>query len=79
MFDVPQVLTKGNGAPDELSRTLVMYLNGYLTTKNYGMAGAISVIIFIITGILGGFVYRMLTAQYKDPTRQHRQRKGNVI
>ena len=67
MFDVPQVLTKGNGAPDELSRTLVMYLNGYLTTKNYGMAGAISVIIFIITGILGGFVYRMLTAQYRDP------------
>ena len=67
MFDVPQVLTKGNGAPDELSRTLVMYLNGYLTTKNYGMAGAISVIIFIITDILGGFVYRMLTAQYRDP------------
>ncbi len=79
MFDVPQVLTKGNGAPDELSRTLVMYLNGYLTTKNYGMAGAISVIIFIITGVLGGFVYRMLTAQYRDPGRQHRQRKGDVL
>ena len=79
MFDVPQVLTKGNGAPDELSRTLVMYLNGYLTTKNYGMAGAISVIIFIITGVLGGFVYRMLTAPYRDPGRQHRQRKGDVL
>ncbi|MBR1757477.1 MAG: sugar ABC transporter permease [Lachnospiraceae bacterium] len=70
MFDVPQVLTKGNGAPDELSRTLVMYLNGYLTNKNYGMAGAISVIIFIITGILGGIVYKMLSAQYKDPEQK---------
>ena len=79
MFDVPQVLTKGNGAPDETTRTLVMYLNGYLTNKNYGMAGAISVIIFIITGILGGIVYRMLTAQYREPGRQHRQRKGNVL
>ncbi|MBR4393348.1 MAG: sugar ABC transporter permease [Oscillospiraceae bacterium] len=79
MFDVPQVLTKGNGAPDETTRTLVMYLNGYLTNKNYGMAGAISVIIFIVTGVLGGFVYKMLAAQYKDPQRQRRKRKGNVI
>lgn len=79
MFDVPQVLTKGNGAPDETTRTLVMYLNGYLANKNYGMAGAISVIIFIVTGGLGAIVYRMLTAQYRDSSRQHRQRKGNVI
>ena len=79
MFDVPQVLTNGKGVPNEFTRTLVMYLNGYLTTKNYGMGGAISVILFIITGILGGIVYKMLSAQYKDPERQHRQRKGNVI
>ena len=79
MFDVPQVLTKGNGAPDETTRTLVMYLNGYLANKNYGMAGAISVIIFIITGVLGGIVYKMLSAQYKDQTRKYKERKGNVI
>ena len=79
MFDVPQVLTKGNGAPDGTTRTLVMYLNNYLTNKNYGMAGAISVIIFIITGGLGIFVYRRLSAPYKDPERQHRKRRGDVI
>ncbi|MBQ6075227.1 MAG: sugar ABC transporter permease [Lachnospiraceae bacterium] len=79
MFDVPQVLTNGKGVPNEFTRTLVMYLNGYLTTKNYGMGGAISVIIFIITGGLSAVVYKMLSAQYKDPERQHRQRKGNVI
>ena len=79
MFDVPQVLTKGNGAPDETTRTLVMYLNNYLTNKNYGMAGAISVIIFIVTGALGGIVYRMLVGQYKEPQRQHRKRKGDVV
>ena len=79
MFDVPQVLTKGYGIPNETTRTLVMYLNGYLRTKNYGMAGAISVIIFIITGVLGGIVYKMLSAQYKDPARKHRERKGNTI
>ncbi len=62
MFDVPQVLTNGGGTPNRTSMTLIMYLNNYLkTSKNYGMAGAISVIIFIITGLLSMIVYRSLT------------------
>ncbi|MBO6060615.1 MAG: sugar ABC transporter permease [Clostridia bacterium] len=79
MFDVPQVLTKGDGLPNGTSRTLIMYLNNYLKTNNYGMAGAISVIIFIITGVLGGIVYKMLSKQYKDTPVRHRDRKGKVI
>ena len=62
MFDVPQILTNGGGTPNRTSMTLIMYLNNYLkTSKNYGIAGAISVIIFIITGLLSVFVYRSLT------------------
>lgn len=62
MFDVPQILTNGGGTPNGTSMTLIVYLNNYLkTSKNYGMSGAISVIIFIITGILSLFVYRSLT------------------
>ena len=62
MFDVPQILTNGGGTPNRTSMTLIMYLNNYLkTSKNYGMAGAISVIIFIVTGLLSIFVYRSLT------------------
>lgn len=62
MFDVPQVLTDGGGTPNRTSTTLIMYLNNYLkTSKNYGMAGAISVIIFIITGILSLVVFKTLT------------------
>lgn len=61
MFDVPQVLTNGGGTPNRTSTTLIMYLNNYLkTSKNYGMAGAISVVIFIITGLLSLVVYRSL-------------------
>ena len=62
MFDVPQVLTNGAGTPNRTSMTLIMYLNNYLgKSKNYGMAGAVSVVIFIITGILSLIVYRSLT------------------
>ena len=73
MFDVPQVLTKGLGTPDRTSMTLIMYLNNYLGgSKNYGMAGAISVIIFIITGILSLIVFRTLNNQEKDKHSRRR-------
>lgn len=59
MFDVPQILTKGSGAPMETTKTLIMYLNEYIKiTKNYGMAGAISVILFVLTGILSVIVFQ---------------------
>ena len=43
MFDVPQILTNGKGGPDRTSTTMIMYLNNHLFSKNYGMAGAVSV------------------------------------
>ncbi len=62
MFDVPQVLTNGAGTPNRTSTTLVMYLNNFLkTSKNYGMAGTVSVVMFIITGLLSLVVFRSLT------------------
>ena len=67
MFDVPQVLTNGKGTPDRTSFTIVMYLNNYLgTSKNYGMAGAISVVLFIISASLSLVVYKTLSKPYKN-------------
>ena len=59
MFDVPQILTNGKGDPMRSSMTLIMYLNKHLFSKNYGMAGALSVILLIITGILSMIVFRV--------------------
>ncbi|MCH5276022.1 MAG: sugar ABC transporter permease [Lachnospiraceae bacterium] len=58
MFDVPQILTNGTGDPMRSSMTLIMYLNKHLYSKNYGMGGALSVFLFIITGVLSLIVYR---------------------
>ena len=67
MFDVPQILTNGKGTPDRASMTMVMYLNNYLgTSKNYGMAGAISVVLFIVSSALSLVVYNSLSKQYKQ-------------
>jgi len=66
MFDVPQILTNRTGTPDRTSMTLMMFLNVHLFSKNYGMGGAVSVMIFFITGILSLFVYKLLMSGYKD-------------
>lgn len=63
MFDVPQVLTNGTGDPMRSSMTLIMYLNKHLFSKNYGMGGALSVLLFIITGILSLLVYKFSNAK----------------
>ena len=60
MFDVPQILTNGQGTPNRESMTLIMLLNSHLKSNNYGMAGALSVYLFIISGILCFFVYRSM-------------------
>lgn len=59
MFDVPQILTNGTGSPMRSSMTLIMFLNKHLYSKNYGMAGALSVILLIITGVLSYIVFKV--------------------
>lgn len=59
LFDVPQILTNGSGEPMRSSMTLIMYLNKHLYSKNFGMSGALSVILFIITAILSLIVFKV--------------------
>ena len=61
MFDVPQILTNGEGFPNLTSMTLIMYLNKHLFSKNYGAGGALSVFLFVVTGILSFIVFKMST------------------
>ena len=58
MVDVPQILTNGTGDPMRSTMTLIMFLNKHLFSKNYGMGGALSVFLFIITGVLSLIVFR---------------------
>ena len=72
MFDVPQILTNGSGDPMRSSMTLIMYLNKHLFSKNYGMAGALSVILLIITGILSMVVFRFTAADEVGGRRKNK-------
>ena len=61
MFDVPQVLTNATGSPDNTSTTMLMFLNNHMYSQNYGMAGAISTVLFLICAVLCLLVYRFMT------------------
>ena len=61
MFDVPKILTNGEGSPVRTTMTMIMYLNKHLYSKNYGLGGAMSVFLFIVTGILSLIVFRFTT------------------
>lgn len=81
MFDVPQILTNGQGTPDRTSMTLIMFLNSHLKSRNYGMAGALSVYLFIVSGILCFIVYRMTNNDDPDGSeaaarKAKKQRRG---
>lgn len=75
MFDVPQILTNGQGNPDRTSMTLIMFLNSHLKSKNYGMAGSLSVYLFIVSGILCFIVYRMTNDDDSDGSKAAARKK----
>lgn len=83
MFDVPQILTNGQGSPDRTSTTLIMFLNNHLKSKNYGMAGALSVYLFIVSGILCFIVYRITNDNDDDGSkaaaRKRKRQKGDKV
>lgn len=72
MFDIPQILTQGSGNPDMTSRTLVMYLYTLISkSDNYGLASAVSVILFVITGTLSLIVLK-ISYIHDKPRRKKR-------
>lgn len=70
MFDVPQILTSAQGMPAGINRTVIMQLNSIIgQSKNYGEGGALSVVLFIITAILGMIVYYSLNGNEREAKR----------
>ena len=79
LFDVAQIFTRGTGNPNTTSTTLIMYLNQLITpSKNYGMGGAFSTILFLVTLGLSSIVFRYLvpqTASKKEKTAKLKAEK----
>jgi len=75
LFDTAYFLTSRGGGPNGTSYTLMMYLYEMIPNKNYGMAGALSVILFIITGVLSIVVFRTITP-HNDAMKDEKKTKA---
>lgn len=73
LFDVADIFTKGSGGSNMTSNTIIMYLNNVVNRsgKNFGLGGAISVILFIITAALSIAVFFV---SYKDSLPKKRKK-----
>lgn len=71
MFDVPQVIQGASGEVKKSCMTLIMYLNRLIGSgsKNYGMGGAVSVVIFILTGALSMIVFKTMVKTDSKPKK----------
>lgn len=80
MFDVPQIITAGSGSPNNTCMTLIMYLNRLIGSgsKNYGMGGAVSVVIFILTGALSMIVFKTMVTGDNKPKKKAKKVKEAV-
>ena len=73
MYDIPQIITNGQGNPNRTSMTVVMYLNNQISVgKNYGKAGTISVVLFIVAAVLS---LGVAAFNSKDQIAEHRAKK----
>lgn len=52
---------------------MIMYLNNHLFSKNYGMAGAVSVVLFLVCAVLCVVVYFSLTREDDGLTKAQRR------
>ena len=72
MFDVPQIM-RITSTPTEDTNTMIMWLNSLITgaSRQYGMGGAMSVLIFAVTGVLSVIVYKtMVTSPDKAKSKK---------
>ncbi|EXM39486.1 ABC transporter permease [Ruminococcus albus SY3] len=73
MYDVPQIITRNGDAVNRTSMTMIMYLQYQMNIgKNYGYAGAISVVLFIVAAALSMLVF------YINSDKDEKKRKKGV-
>ncbi len=75
LFDVAHIFTAQSGRPNDTAMTMMMWLNRFISrSRNYGMSGALSTILFIITLILSSMVFRHLLPKAKSDSKRAKKR-----
>lgn len=75
MFDIPNLLVK-NGGPNEVAKTVVMDISaGISGSGDVGMAGTESVLLFLVAGIIGIFLFKLMQSDDEKEAKANRKAK----
>lgn len=73
MFDIPNLLVK-NGGPNEVAKTVVMDISaGISGSGDVGMAGTESVLLFLVAGIIGIFLFKLMQSDDEKEAKANRK------
>lgn len=61
LFDIPRLMTDSMGGPSGVAKTVIMDISAGITgSGDIGVAGAESVILFLVAGLIGIFLFRVM-------------------
>lgn len=82
MFDIPANIVPNSvtGGSQNQVETVIMYLNVFLgNTKNYGRAGALSIMLFILTAGLSFAVFKTTTTDMSAAAAKKKAKKAKKV
>lgn len=78
MYDIPEIFTGGTGGSEIGSMTVMMYISDLLSTsKQYGLAGAASTTLFILTAIVSILFFYFFNRDEFRKEKKVKEVKGN--
>lgn len=76
MFDIPYLLHEGNNVRPALKTTAVFIYENFHVVNNYGYSAAASMILFVMTAVLGMIVYRFNSDSSAPKKRKAKKGRG---
>ncbi len=79
MFDIPNLLVK-NGGPNEIAKTVVMDISmGISGSGDVGMAATESVILFLVAGVIGIFLFKLMQSDDEKEAKRNKKAQKKAM
>lgn len=80
LFDIPRLMTNNLGGPSGVAKTVVMDISAGITgSGDIGMAGAESVILFLVAGLLGIVLFRIMQSDDAKEAKANKKARKKAL
>lgn len=80
LFDVPKLMTNDMGGPNGVAKTVVMDISeGIIGSGDIGLAGAESVILFFVAGVIGIFLFKLMQSDDEKEAEKYKKERKKAM